>query len=767
MTTTDEKRTGDGSSPGASPDDRTTPAVDGAASPGTATGTPTHRLEAVRSRVLDESPRASLALLGLLVATGVLYFWNLSANGYANSFYSAAVQAGSESWKAFFYGSSDAANSITVDKPPASLWLMALSVRLFGLNTIAILLPQVLMGIGTVLLVDRTVKRYFGVGAGLVAGAAMAITPVAVLMFRFNNPDALLVMLMALGAWATLRAIEKGSIRWMALVGVFIGFGFLTKTLQAFLVVPFFGLAFMLFAATTWRRRVLGLLAAVGALVVAGGWWVAIVELVPESWRPFIGGSQNDSFLELTFGYNGLGRINGEETGSVGGGGPSSGETGLARLFSSDLGGQISWLIPAALILVVLALWMGRRAPRTDMRRASHMVWGGWFLATFLTFSFMAGIFHQYYTVALSPAIAVMVGAGAGELWRRRSTWLARIGLALAALATGIWGFALLQRQTEYGQWLAILVLAAGILAALGVLFAHRMGRALLATLLASAIVSAGAGQAAYAVSTVTTAKTGSIITAGPTVSSGMGGMGGGPGGMGGGPGGQGGGQGGPGGGQGFPGGQGQTGQGRTGQGTTGQSQNGQNQNGQGQNGQGGMGTPPGQSSQSRQGQSQQGQSQQGQMPSAGGAEGAMGGGPGGGGGGGMSGLLDATEPDQDVVDALTADADQYTWVAAAVGSQSAAGMQLATEEPVMAIGGFNGSDPSPTLEQFQQYVEDGQIHYLLASSGFGQQNGGSDSASEIVEWASENYEEITIGDSTFYDLTQPVSSSTSTQEAS
>ncbi|WP_267062393.1 glycosyltransferase family 39 protein [Brachybacterium halotolerans] len=758
MTTTDEKRTGDGSSPGSSPDDRTTPAADGAASPGAATGKPPHRLEAVRRRLLDESPRASLALLGLLVATGVLYFWNLSANGYANSFYSAAVQAGSESWKAFFYGSSDAANSITVDKPPASLWLMALSVRMFGLNTIAILLPQVLMGIGTVLLVDRTVKRYFGVGAGLVAGAAMAITPVAVLMFRFNNPDALLVMLMALGAWATLRAIEKGSIRWMALVGVFIGFGFLTKTLQAFLVVPFFGLAFMLFAATTWRRRVLGLLAAVGALVVAGGWWVAIVELVPESWRPFIGGSQNNSFLELTFGYNGLGRINGEETGSVGGGGPSSGETGLARLFSSDLGGQISWLIPAALILVVLALWMGRRAPRTDMRRASHMVWGGWFLATFLTFSFMAGIFHQYYTVALSPAIAAMVGAGAGELWQRRGTWLARIGLALAALATGIWGFVLLQRQTEYGQWLAILVLATGILAAVGVLFAHRMGRALLAALLASAIVSAGAGQAAYAVSTVTTAKTGSIITAGPTVSSGMGGMGGGPGGMGGGPGGQGGGQGGPGGGQGFPGGQGQTGQtGQTGQGQTGQSQTGQSQNGQG-----GMGTPPGQSS-----QSQQGQTQQGQMPSAGGAEGAMGGGPGGGGGGGMSGLLDATEPDQDVVDALTADADQYTWVAAAVGSQSAAGMQLATEEPVMAIGGFNGSDPSPTLEQFQQYVEDGQIHYLLASSGFGQQNGGSDSASEIVEWASENYKEVTIGDSTFYDLTQPVSSSTSTQEAS
>ena len=178
----------------------------------------------------------------------MLYTWNLTASGYANSFYSAAVQAGSESWKAFFFGSSDAASSITVDKPPASLWVMALSVRVLGLSSFAILLPQALMGVATVGVVYATVKRHFGAAAGLIAGVVLALTPVAALMFTFNNPDALLTLLMALGAWATIKAIEQASPKWMMIVGVFIGLGFLTKTLQVLLVVPFFGLAYLIAA---------------------------------------------------------------------------------------------------------------------------------------------------------------------------------------------------------------------------------------------------------------------------------------------------------------------------------------------------------------------------------------------------------------------------------------------------------------------------------------------------------------------------------------
>src|SRR5215475_2224611 len=220
------------------------------------------------------------ALLVLLVGTALLYLWGLGASGWANSFYSAAAQAGSQSWKAFFFGSSDAGNSITVDKTPASLWLMALSVRMFGLSSWSILVPQALCGVGAVGLLYTTVRRWFSPAAGLLAGAVMALTPIAVLMFRFNNPDALLVLLLVAGAYATVRAIETASTRWLALTGAFVGFGFLTKMLQALLVLPAFALAYLVAAPTGFWRRVRQLLIAGAAMVAGAGWWVALVELI-------------------------------------------------------------------------------------------------------------------------------------------------------------------------------------------------------------------------------------------------------------------------------------------------------------------------------------------------------------------------------------------------------------------------------------------------------------------------------------------------------
>ncbi|QNF93844.1 MULTISPECIES: ArnT family glycosyltransferase [Janibacter] len=635
----------------------------------------------------EADPRwARPALLGLLALTAAAYLWNLSASGWANSFYSAAVQAGSQSWSALFYGASDAAGSITVDKPPASLWVMALSVRIFGLSSWSILVPQVLMGVASVALVHASVKRHWGAGAGLLAGAVLALTPVAVLMFRFNNPDALLVLLMTAAAWATVHAIERGSIRWFALVGALIGLGFLTKTLQVLLVVPFLGIAFLVAADTTLRRRVIGSLAGVGTMLLAAGWWVAIVELVPESMRPYIGGSQTNSFLELTFGYNGLGRINGEETGSVGGGN-GWGQTGLFRMFESGSGGQISWLIPSALVLLAAGLWLRGRSPRTDVRRAAYLVWGGWLVVTMLVFSFMAGIFHDYYTVALAPAVAVLVGAGAAEAWERREESVGSVPLAVATAAAGVWGFVLLSRTTEYG-WLRVAVLAVGLAAAFLLLVIARVHVRAVPIIAAAAIAAGLAGPAAYSATTLAEGHSGSIVTAGPST---------------GGPGGGGARGGAPGGGGGAPDGGRPQAAGGTGTGT-------------------GTGTPQG--------------------------------------GGGMGGLLDASTPSTEVVAALSADADSYTWVAAAIGSQNAAGLQLGSELPVMAIGGFNGSDPSPTLEQFQEYVAQGRIHYFAAGGGMGGGMGGSGSASQISTWVQENFTEVTIGGSTFYDLTQPATSS-------
>jgi 4-amino-4-deoxy-L-arabinose transferase-like glycosyltransferase len=676
-------------------------------------------------RPADQPPWARPALIALLVATAVLYLWGLSASGWANSFYSAAVQAGSTSWKAFFFGSSDAGNSITVDKTPASLWLMALSVRAFGLSSWSILIPEALAGVAAVGLLYASVRRWFGSAAGLLAGAVMALTPVAVLMFRYNNPDALLMLLLVAGAYATIRALETASTRWLALVGVLVGFGFLTKMLQALLVVPAFALAYLVAAPTGLGRRIRQLLISGAAMVVSAGWWIAIVELLPASARPYIGGSQSNSILELTLGYNGLGRLTGNEVGSVGGGGaarggPASGQTGLLRLFDAENGGQVAWLLPAALALLVVVLALTWRATRTDRTRAAFVLWGGWLVVTGVTFSLMAGIFHAYYNVALAPAIGAVVGMGSVLMWRRRDL-LGTAILAVTVAGTAIWSSVLLGRSATFQPWLRPAVLIFGFAAAVSLVLVRlltgrlstvpSLRRAATTVALAAGIFAALAGPAAYAVDTAATPHAGAIPTAGPNVAradfgGGRGGPGGPPPGFGG-----------PGAGA-FPGG-----------GAAG-------------------GVPP-----AGQGRGGAGAVQGGGMrPNRGGA--------GGGGAGGMGGLLDAAKPSAQLVQVLQADASKYTWVAAAIGSNSAAGYQLETGEAVMPIGGFNGSDPSPTLAQFQQYVRDGKVHYFIGGGGGGggggfRSNGGSSISSEISAWVQAHFAATTVGGATLYDLTR------------
>ncbi|MEU6766384.1 glycosyltransferase family 39 protein [Streptomyces sp. NPDC046853] len=725
------------------------------AAPGERAHRGTRSLPARLWRGRPDDPRwARPAFLGLLLATAVLYLWNLSASGYANSFYSAAVQAGSQSWKAMFFGSLDAGNAITVDKPPAALWPMALSVRLFGLNSWAVLAPQVLMGVATVGVLYAAVRRRFSPAAGLIAGAVLALTPVAALMFRFNNPDALLALLMTVTVYCVLRALERGRTKWLVWAGVAVGLAFLAKTLQAFLILPPLAVLYAVCAPVRLRKR-FGQLALSGlAMIVAGGWWVAIVELWPASSRPYIGGSQNNSFLELTFGYNGLGRINGEETGSVGGGGGPGGgggggggqwgETGLGRMFNSEVGAQISWLLPAALILLVGGIILTWKARRTDTVRSAFVAWGSSLLMTAAVFSFMAGIFHQYYTVALAPYIAALIGMGATVLWEERAKWWAGALLGVSVAGTAWWGYVLLGRTPDYLPWLRWAVLVGGLAGAIGLVLAARLGRGFALAAVGLSLAASLAGPVAYTLSTVNSAHTGSIVTAGPASA---GRMGGGPGG--GGPGGGGGG----GGGMQPPGQNGQTGQNGQQGGNAMQPPTG-GQNGGGQNG-GGMGQPPGQQGQNgKQGNNSQGQNgkQQGGMP--GGRTGERGG---MGGGGGMGGLLDGAQVSAKAKKLLEADAEDYTWAAAAIGSQNAASYQLATGDPVMAIGGFNGSDPSPTLAQFKQYVEDGKIHYFISGGGMGGGMGGdSGTSSKITSWVEDTYKKVTVGSSTFYDLTQP-----------
>ncbi|WP_433279611.1 ArnT family glycosyltransferase [Pseudonocardia xinjiangensis] len=647
------------------------------------------------------------ALSVLLAATAVLYLWGLSASGWANSFYAAAAQAGGVSWKAWFFGSSDAANSITVDKTPAALWVSGLSVRIFGLSSWSVLVPQALMGVASVGLLHATVRRTAGTAAGLLAGATLALTPVAVLMFRFNNPDALLTLLLIGAAYATLRAVEGGRTRWLVLAGALVGLGFLTKMLQAFLVLPALTAVWLLAAPVGVGRRLRDLGLATVALVVTAGWWVLAVELWPAGSRPYIGGSQHNSVLELVLGYNGFGRLTGDEVGSVGGGAGGRtggwGETGLTRLFDGELGGQASWLLPAALVLLVVLLWRTRAAPRTDRLRAAAVVWGGWLIVTGAVFSLMAGIFHPYYLVALAPAIAALVGIGATVLWRARATVAPRVTLAAVVALTAAWAFVLLQRTPQWQPWLAPVVLAAGAVGAVGLLAVPRLPRALTTCVAAVAVLASLAGPAAYSLITAAVPHTGAIPSAGP-VGTGLRGFGGR-----------------------WP---------------------------------AAFGRP-------------------GQFPGFGAEAGRFGTGPGAapagpahrarphrdappgsgfGGFAGLASLVGSPTPPADVVTLLQRDAAAHTWVAAAVGSNSAAGYQLATGSPVMAVGGFNGTDPSPTLERFQQLVAQGQVHWFIGGRGSDDTtSGGSDQAGRIATWVAATFPSTTVDGTTLFDLTAPV----------
>lgn len=585
-----------------------------------------------------------IALVALLAGTAVLYLWNLSISGWANAFYSAAAQAGAQDWTAMLFGSSDPANAITVDKTPAALWIIDISVRLFGLNPWSVLVPQALMGVAAVAVLYAAVRRAAGPWAAVLAGAVLALTPVAALIFRFNNPDALLVLLLVVAAYCVQRGIEKDASRWwFVAAGAAVGFGFLAKMLQAFLVLPAFATAVLVAGDRPLGKRIIDVTAAGAALIVSGGWYLVLVELWPSSARPYIGGSQHDSIVELALGYNGFGRLTGEETGGLGN---LNFDVGAGRLFGSQMGADIAWLLPAALVCLAAGLYLTRRAPRTERTRAALILWGGWLLVTSLVFSFMNGIVHPYYTVALAPAIGAVIGIGASLLWKQRNDIRVATALAGTVLVTAILSAVLLARHDDPYPWLRAAVAVGGVGAAVLFLMASRLGNGVQRVVAAMAVVVCLAAPAAYSVATAASPHSGAIPSVGPSR------------------------------------------------------------------------------------------------------------------GGGFGGLFAAPEPGEMLTATLAADAEDYTWVAAVVGSSNAAGYQLATDAPVMAVGGFNGTDPAPTLDEFKSYVESRQIHYFIRSrmmmGGFGGHTpSGSREAAEIAQWVQTHFTPITIENVTVYDLTQ------------
>lgn len=504
--------------------------------------------EPPRAAALDGQPGRPRwerpGIIGLLGATTVLYLWGLGGVGWGNPFYAAAVQSGTKSWKALLFASMDPQNAITVDKPPASMWVMALSGRVFGFNSWSMMAPQAIMGVLSVGLLFLAVKRWAGPAAGLIAGTALALTPVAAMMFRFNNPDALMVLLIVAAAYCIVRSIDSpgerywsASTGWLAAAGVLMGFGFLAKMMQAFLVLPGLALVVLVAGAGGWLTRIYRLLTAGLTLVLSAGWFVALVALWPANSRPWIGGSTSNSLWQLAVDYNGLGRIFGNKNGGghpapkavpdpaavpdpqqhapKGGWGGFGSEPGITRLFKGELATEFSWLLIAALIALVAGLWLTRRAPRTDRVRASFLLWGGWLLSTAAVLSTMDHGFHSYYVMELSPAVAALAAIGATQLWQRRAQWAARVTLAVMVVGTGAWTVVLLNRTPDWLPWLRWTLLGISIVAAVLLLAVDNFRRFALGIGL-FALVSGLLGSAVYTVETISQVHIGGSPIAGP-----------------------------------------------------------------------------------------------------------------------------------------------------------------------------------------------------------------------------------------------------------
>ncbi|MET7979700.1 glycosyltransferase family 39 protein [Streptomyces mirabilis] len=683
----------------------------------------------------EKAPRWSLpALIAIMALATVLYSWNLSGSGL-NSFYSSAIYSGTQSWKAWFFGSLDAGNFLTVDKPPLALMVMGLSCRIFGFGTWQMMLPMVVAALGTIWILHSSVKRVFGHAAAALAALVLALTPITVAINRDNNPDTLLLLLMVSGAALGLRATRDG--RLLPLLGSAVCFGlaFNTKMLQGYIALPAVFAVYLYASHLGWAKRIRNLLLAAVALAVSSFWWATAVSLVPADDRPYIGGSTDGTAWNLIFGYNGLGRVLGGEGnggGGGGGGGGFSGSAGLGRLFNDILGGQISWLIPFAGIALAGGLVLCGRAPRIDPTRAALVLWGGWLLLHYLTFATAEGTMHPYYTTAVAPGIAALCGGGGVMLFRAfrggdvRWSWVLPAGLAV----TGIWAVVLLRRATDWNTWLWPAIAVVMALAVVG-LFVFRSGNRvrLLAASLAAAVVAALAGPAAYSFAVPASAggagggMGGTNPTAGPST---------GQGGFGGGRGGPGGNAGGPGGGE-MPGGTQQGGQaaGQEGGQAPGGGGTGQMPGGAPQGGENG-GFPGGGTG-----------GQNGELPGGqgGGENGTAPGGTGGqrggfGGGGGMGG-----ETSSELISYLEKHQDGAKWLLAVSNSQSAGQLILSTHKPVISMYGFTGTDKGMTVARLKELVKKGELHYIqVGGSGMGGGMGGNNSTSSAVTaWVQKN----------------------------
>ncbi len=469
-----------------------------------------------------------LALAGITFISVFMNFFQLGQNGFGNLYYAAGVRSMLNNWHNFFFVSYDPGGFVTLDKPPLGFWLQVASARLFGFTPFSVFLPQALAGVLSVILLYYLVRRHFGVVAGLLAALALALSPISVVTNRNITIDSTLALTLLVGAWAVLHAAETGRLRWLLLSAAMVGIGFNIKMLEAYLVVPAYGLLYLLAAPISLWKRIGHLALAVLVLLAISFSWLLAVDLTPASQRPYVGSSQDNSELSLAIGYNGINRLlgqfgrgfsrgtrsntpgssntrsgNGRTTptqslsprqGDQGatspttrtngnaaqevpagfGGAFETGTPGPLRLFTVPLAGQIAWLLPLALLGMIALAWQRRPRLQSDPQQQSLALWGMWLLTMGIFFS-VAGFFHQYYMTEMAPAICALFGIGIVVMWQdyRRSGWRGWL-LPLALIATIAEQVYILNSYPTWGQWLIPLMVVLCILA-VGVLLSARI----------------------------------------------------------------------------------------------------------------------------------------------------------------------------------------------------------------------------------------------------------------------------------------------------
>jgi 4-amino-4-deoxy-L-arabinose transferase-like glycosyltransferase len=399
----------------------------------------------------------SLALI--LVLAACLDFWQLGQHGYSNLYYAAGVRSMLINPHNFFFASYDPNGFVSIDKPPVDFWLQVLSAKLLGFSPFSLLLPQALAGVLSVALLAHLIRRSFGKLAGLLAALALTLTPISVITSRNNDVDSMLVLVVLLAAWAIIIAVERGSLRWLLLSMGLVGLGFNIKMAEAYLIIPTFVLLYFFTSPQRWRTKIWHLAFAMLVLLAVSLSWSIAVDRTPLAQRPFVGSSKVNSELHLAFGYNGIHRLFRPSsprlvpTGKI----PlkhlfpgktattpqnpfSGGVDGFPspmRLFNNQLAGQISWLLPLALIGIIVFLWHIKGYALRDKPFQGIVLWGTWFLTVGTFFSVSS--FEIYYMVMLAPAICALVGIGVATLWHEyRSMSIRGLILPSALLITAV-----------------------------------------------------------------------------------------------------------------------------------------------------------------------------------------------------------------------------------------------------------------------------------------------------------------------------------------